>query len=402
MPLFHVPTIYAMTLLVMTLLGLLLVFAWLQNRSVRALLWWGGGNIAMAAALGLLFLRGHIPQFLSLDLAYVILFSAAGMILQGALMFDGRRISPWLVFGGAVLWFAACQVPSFYESVTARTVLVSATISIYVGSCALSFYAGRRERLLSRWPLIVLLAINSALFGIRIPLSLIYPLAQSAVNSIEALQSPWFAAASASVLLFTAAMNFLFLAMVKERAESIQKHAAMTDPLTGLLNRRALIERAEEMSGQGGIALAMFDLDRFKSINDEFGHATGDAVLNVFAAAIRPKLNGDMAAGRLGGEEFALIWRGKAAEDMYAFADAIRRKFAVAACEVDGKLINATLSAGIAAAPAAGASLSDLMKEADRNLYCAKSAGRDRIVFLADAPALAPQHAVNRRAFRAA
>lgn len=91
MPLLYVPTICVLMLSVMVLLGALALFAFLQNRAIRALAWWSAAVLAMAAALGLLCLRGMIPDSYSVDLAYMVLFTACALMLEGTRCFEGKR-----------------------------------------------------------------------------------------------------------------------------------------------------------------------------------------------------------------------------------------------------------------------------------------------------------------------
>jgi len=373
----HVPTIYALTVAIMLLHMVMLTFAWVQNRNVRALLCWGLGNGGMGIALALLFLRGSIPQFLSIDVAYALLIMACGLILRGSHDFAGIRSSNVVIFGGAVLWLITCQIPQLYGSVTARTVIVSGILSFYVGAAAYSFYRSREERLLSRWPLIILMAFNSVLFAARIPLAILYPLAPGAATSVDALQSPWFAAASAAVLFFNTAMNFLFLSMVKERAELVQKRSADTDPLTGLLNRRAFLENAERIAASGHVSLAMIDLDRFKQINDRFGHEIGDETLRLFARMVREEVGERAVVGRMGGEEFAIVAQ-SAGEKLRIIVERLSQRFTDEGKSIQGAATGATFSAGIA--NASGAPVSDLLRFADKALYIAKSSGRNRVL----------------------
>jgi hypothetical protein len=136
MPLLYVPTIYVLMLSVMVLLGALTFFAWLQNRAIRALAWWSGAVLVMAAALGLLCLRGTIPDVYSVDLAYLVLFTACALMLEGARCFEGKRPSPAVLLAGALAWIAACQIPALYDSATARMIIVSAAVGFYSLGCA--------------------------------------------------------------------------------------------------------------------------------------------------------------------------------------------------------------------------------------------------------------------------
>lgn len=373
----HVPTVYAMTLMVAALLGFLLISVWFQNREVRAMLWWGTGNLVLALGLWLLTMRGQLPQFYTIAVAFFLIFTAAAMFVKGAVDFNRIRVNPLYLSIGPVLWLVVCQIPEFYGSVTARTVFVSAVVSVTMLACGVVFFVGRAERVMSRWPLIMLFASIGVLFAVRVPLAILYPLEQRATNTVEALQTPWYSTTSAIVLALITAMAFLMLATVKERAELIQKRAAETDPLTGLLNRRAFLEAAEKAFKGRDAALAMLDLDRFKRINDRFGHEIGDDVLVKFAATVRIHQGEGWVIGRLGGEEFAVVANKHAAE-LHARIDNIRSAFETAAKTIAGAEVEATFSAGIAGGR--GRSIRELMRDADKALYLAKACGRNRIV----------------------
>ncbi|WFU24288.1 GGDEF domain-containing protein [Bradyrhizobium sp. CB1717] len=387
MPLLYVPTIYVLMLSVMVLLGGLTFFAWLQNRAVRALAWWGGAVLVMAAALGLLCLRGVIPDVYSVDLAYVVLFTACALMLEGARCFEGRRASPVVLLAGAVTWIAACQVPALYESATARMIIVSAAMGLYSLGCAYVLWTGRAEPLLSRWPLIVLTALGGGLFLVRIPLAVMHPLAAAPVTSFDALQSFWFAIVSTFTLLFVIAINYLFLALTKERSELMHKRASMTDALTGLANRRAFLDFAAQRlkaPANETVAFLLFDLDLFKSINDSHGHAMGDRVLRLFAQTLSANLPKGSFAGRLGGEEFAAIVSGPDRQAVIAAAEHVRESFATAARVVDGIPIAATVSVGLAHADSEPAGIEALCERADKALYTAKALGRNRVATAVD------------------
>jgi diguanylate cyclase (GGDEF)-like protein len=154
--------------------------------------------------------------------------------------------------------------------------------------------------------------------------------------------------------------------------------AADTDYLTGLLNRRAFdLEFAEQhdRAQRSGLplALAMFDLDHFKQINDRFGHASGDRALCDFAALLERELRGGDTLARVGGEEFAVILFGIGLDDAVAFAARIGAELA-RPVGADQPALSA--SAGVAALSERDATPEALLLVADRALYAAKEAGR--------------------------
>jgi diguanylate cyclase (GGDEF)-like protein len=177
-------------------------------------------------------------------------------------------------------------------------------------------------------------------------------------------------------------LPFLRVAMSKERAELEQRKAALTDALTGVANRRAFFDRGSPLlewsiAERRPVALLLFDLDRFKEINDSAGHQAGDRVLQAFcdlvAASIRP---GDLF-GRLGGEEFGYLLTDASMAHALHTAERLRRDFA--AISFPHLPVNPTVSVGVAMASEAGRNLSMLLALADRALYRAKADGRNRV-----------------------
>ncbi|KQV83736.1 diguanylate cyclase [Rhizobium sp. Root1220] len=150
-----------------------------------------------------------------------------------------------------------------------------------------------------------------------------------------------------------------------------------TDVLSGLPNRRAFTEALEGIDGQA--CLAIFDVDRFKTINDRFGHACGDAVIVAVAAALAASFGGKSVAARLGGEEFGAIVVGEAREARIEQVRAACAMLAERAIVADGCAIEITVSAGIAEF-GAGRSKEAVYSAADKALYLAKALGRNRVV----------------------
>jgi diguanylate cyclase (GGDEF)-like protein/PAS domain S-box-containing protein len=168
----------------------------------------------------------------------------------------------------------------------------------------------------------------------------------------------------------------------RQRQEAELRHLADHDPLTGLLNRRAFeraleqhLARARRYGVQG--ALLMIDLDGFKAVNDQHGHGTGDAVLAGVAEALRTRLRTSDLLARLGGDEFAALLPAAdhaQAEHVARIAVGVVRDLSPA----DGPPVSASVGAAVIADPELTAD--GVQREADRALYAAKRAGRDRFV----------------------
>jgi diguanylate cyclase (GGDEF)-like protein len=376
-----VNTLFLVTIYVEAILGLLLLFAWVQNTAITAVAWWGFAHLLRAASVMLFGLYGSVSDLISIDLANAVLFTSFAVTWTGARLFDHRRAQPALLFAGAAMWLIASRVPGFADSVDVRVLLSSGIITAYTWATAFEFWRGRSEPLVSRWPAIFMLFAHGALYLLRTPLIALLPWLPI---GNQVFGSVWPTVLSFEALLFTIAIAFILLAMAKERTEHRHKTAALVDPLTGISNRRAFLQDGQahlkrQATDPHPTAVMLLDLDNFKSINDRFGHAVGDRVLEIFADVSSGCLRRIDLFGRLGGEEFAALLRDTTRERAMAVAEQIRTGFAGAAREVDGRPIAATVSIGIVISHDGVLDLSALLAQADHALYRAKDAGRNRV-----------------------
>jgi diguanylate cyclase (GGDEF)-like protein len=162
-----------------------------------------------------------------------------------------------------------------------------------------------------------------------------------------------------------------------------ERHA-QTDPLTGVLNRRSLIERLDAACVRAQarglpIALLFIDLDHFKQINDTYGHPAGDACLAAVVAPIQSELRQSDVIGRYGGEEFVVILSSADCAAAQLIAERIRERVAAVRVTGFGEPIRLTCSIGVAASDALAVWGHALVAKADAAVYAAKRAGRDRV-----------------------
>jgi diguanylate cyclase (GGDEF)-like protein len=265
-----VPTLFAVTLFITVIGGLLLLFAFLQNRNTPALALWGIGYLVGAAGAALLSGQAAaIPNVWAVGAANALLCTAYGFMWCGARSFEGRRVSLIGLAIGPVLWI-----------------------------------------------------------------------------------------------------------------ELEQRLAAETDLLTGVPNRRAFFDRGNPLlehfiAERQPAALLLFDLDRFKDINDTAGHQAGDQVLRAFCDLVGTSVRPGDLFGRLGGEEFAYLMANVSVTQALQTAERLRLQFA--ALQFADLAITPTVSVGVAMASEAGRNLSALLALADRALYRAKADGRNRV-----------------------
>jgi diguanylate cyclase (GGDEF)-like protein len=159
---------------------------------------------------------------------------------------------------------------------------------------------------------------------------------------------------------------------------------ASRDVLTGLHNRRHLVENFESMiaaarSTGTSLAVALFDVDRFKYINDNYGHLAGDTVLVALAQLMGEHAPSGAMVARWGGEEYFIALPGADAATGVKFADDLRRRCAQQGIVVEGRVIHCTLSVGVAVYPAAGITTEQLFQAADVAMYQAKNDGRNLV-----------------------
>ena len=370
-----------MTIYVEAILGLLLLFVWAQNTAINAVAWWGFAHLLRAASVMLFGLYGSISDLISIDFANALLLTSFALTWTGARVFDHQRPQPILLFGGAAVWLIACRIPGFAQAYDVRVLMASAIITTYTWATAYEFWRGRDEPLVSRWPAIFMLFAHGALYLLRTPLGAILPWSPTG-NQVFA--SVWLTVFSFEALLFTISIAFILLAMAKERIEYPHKTASLIDPLTGVANRRAFLQDGEALLKRQAtdprpIAVMLLDLDHFKSVNDRFGHAIGDRVLEIFADVAGSSMRHVDLFGRLGGEEFAALLRDTTHERALAVAEQIRADFAAATRDVQGRPVTATVSIGVVISHDAVLDLSALLAQADHALYRAKDLGRNRV-----------------------
>ncbi|WP_035068032.1 PAS domain S-box protein [Nitratidesulfovibrio termitidis] len=171
----------------------------------------------------------------------------------------------------------------------------------------------------------------------------------------------------------------------RKRLEQALMREATTDPLTGIRNRRQFFADAEREMGRAvryghPLAVLMLDLDRFKRVNDRFGHHAGDAVLRGCVQACQQALRDTDILGRLGGEEFAAVLLETDMDDALAAAERLRRAVEEMDVPFSGQQLRCTVSIGLALRGAGDSALDDILRRADSALYAAKEAGRNRVM----------------------
>lgn len=244
-------------------------------------------------------------------------------------------------------------------------------------------------------PALLWCALTYSLFG-TVLLTLAVSVCILIAVSVGVLDAPTSSAYIDSTLSVRLGVIFLALGPLTVASINVARnellrtldYAANHDSLTGTLLRRAFIERSEACIAQqrgraASVAVLMLDIDHFKRINDQYGHAAGDTALIEFVAAITPALRADDLLGRLGGEEFAVLMPDVSLDAALRVAERLRNEVQGHAVALEsGETIHLTVSIGLNWQAAAGAQLRQMLLSADEALYQAKAAGRNQTVSL--------------------
>lgn len=358
----------------------------------REMGFWAAGHLLVGLGCLLRLFHGTLPSFVAIGLSNLGVLAGYAAIAIGTVLFTGGAISRTAILSGSCValgWLVWGQ----YAPVETRIVVTG------LATTALSLLAASALRDRQGSPLLPSQRFVRAMFALHG----LFFLGRTAVT-LSGLESeiPFtganFAATMIEGVLWSAFAPAALLMMVREETEQRLTVAAESDFLTGIDNRRAFMAKAAKLieSDASAACVVVFDLDHFKTINDRHGHATGDEVLRTFCRVVEGELSPGDVFGRLGGEEFAAVFRACRAADAQRLAAALSKLYTAEVARRFPLSLRATASAGVAA-KRPGAGLAELLGEADGALYLAKKAGRDQAV-IAETRSVAPSPARETRA----
>jgi diguanylate cyclase (GGDEF)-like protein len=371
------PTLMVMQSFALACAGAVLLVAWSQNRKIIPWALWGVADIIAATGILSLMLGYTSHQPVWFIAGGILMPLHAGLMWKAARTIDSKSAPLIIVSLGPAVVGLGNFVPVLRDAAGSLSLIVG---SAYFFAAATSLARGRKERLTARVPLIIFIVVQAAFYLIGTYSTFSSSTGQDGVPSIMSL----FGLIYFESIIFALGTSVFILALVKERNEAAGMAAARMDSLTGIANRAAFMETAQRLLERcrrdgAPVSVMMFDLDRFKAVNDKHGHAVGDAVLRKFCELAAGALRPTDVFGRLGGEEFAVELPGSSIEAAFARAERIRASFAASCRFVEEQQVEATVSCGLAVSLKADESLSALLKESDTALYLAKAEGRNRV-----------------------
>jgi diguanylate cyclase (GGDEF)-like protein len=370
-------TLLAIAVFTPAVAGCLLLLSWLQHQRIVALGVWGFGFITASVATTLIIVaRGTIPDFWSIIVGNALLAVAYGILWSGARKFDSKNVSVLLALAGVLVWLVACSIGPIYARPEARATVMAAIGICYTLLAVLELWRSRGDGAW-RWPIMLLLLGHAASIPIHIPVAGAWKHPDPA--HVDLLTFMIFEAAFVSICA-----AYLFGGLVKDRIALSYQQASLTDPLTGVANRREFFQTGERLLtrtrfARQPVALLMFDLDQFKRINDRYGHHAGDEVLTAFCKVAKSQMRPADLFGRIGGEEFASLLLDTGLEDAVWLAERMRGAFAAASHNVGEHIFSSTVSVGVAVLDDGRSDLGALLDAADQALYRAKALGRNRV-----------------------
>lgn len=343
-----------------------------------------GGDYMITWSIGLMIIVAHVLAYclhvnfpgpwlgalvvVSLPLGVAALYASARQFAYG-----GDPIRPTLAIVAPYLAIVLPLLAAGYDGI--GLIIQNATVAALLASCGWIYFRTRQEAPLpvtALAGLYVVLGISFALCGAVLLTEAQWRIGHAPDNWAERLNIV------VAVICMTA-MGALSVTVDQSRLARRHRLDAMTDQLTGLLNRRALFQAFGGKIVSPRRAVVIFDLDHFKQVNDRYGHATGDEVIRLFASVLRESLRENDTAARLGGEEFVMILSGITPDQARQVAERIAHAFAALRVDTPTGLLTCTVSAGIGFPDAAGSLFEQVLSRADAELYEAKRAGRNRV-----------------------
>jgi len=371
------------------LIGLLLFavrrqFAAALQPSLR---WWILATLVHPIGFLLIGLRELVSDWWSTVLSNTLIALAFAAFAISLRLFNGspqRRARLYALVGATTLlafWYAIVD-----RDEPMRHGTIQGLFELLPGSSARSIYRQGQERTITGHITGAMFLLGTAVMAWRGAVYLFVPeIVLPQVGSAIFVASPLQIAAYACGGLLPVVSTIGFLLMCTEFNQRELARAATLDYLTGICNRRAiedLASRSIAAARRHGMpmALMIIDVDHFKNINDEFGHQAGDVALVETVKRIRDSLRSEDLVGRLGGEEFVAVMPNTDASSALAAAERMRASFSDAPMHLGERELLITVSIGVAVLDAQDAVYSQLLRRADRAMYGAKAAGRNKVM----------------------
>jgi diguanylate cyclase (GGDEF)-like protein len=380
-----------MVLLILLLTQLVLACAWAiggwrLSLSQRASRLWSASALAGAAALSLMLLRGHWPDWLACAVGDFGVVLAVLLLLRGALAFLRLDLRDRELASVAALALGVrLMIEAWPRHAETLPVLVNCAMLVWLLARSVWLCYPTLKQEFGEGVAFALVSPQLAMagvLGLRLGMGLWSPLAAASPLQTE---SPFNLAVALLLLILSLVAHGMLLMMVLLRLVHKLRRLSQRDSLTGLYNRA---EWMRQLQGQHrwllrygeGFGVLMIDIDHFKGFNDLHGHAAGDAVLETVAQVLTASAREADVLGRIGGEEFAVLLPRADAATARRAAERLRQALADTEIAWKQQPLRVTVSIGVAVADDPDETPAEVLERADRALYQAKGTGRNRSV----------------------
>lgn len=356
------------------LFGFTMLINSMANPGLRGAYWFVASNFAGGTALALQGSREHLPVAVGIVLSNLLFVVELVCLNRAVTSFLGRMQQMWMAVLGVCLLglVGVVYFSALHPNIPVRVAVISAMMSL--------------PSLMTAWVL-----FGPAEPGVRTAARLLGGvfLFFAAVNSVRGYMVYRYHVPSFYFiwldLVVIAGIAFCFIWMSAAQLRGDLEKLAMTDPLTGVLNRRAIeievLRLLQTAARNGGtISAIMLDMDHFKGINDHFGHHAGDLALRTVADALRHSVRATDVLARLGGDEFMVVLPETPQSTANAIAERIRTEISELKVRAEEHEFEVRVSVGVTTLAGQLVALEELIKLSDRALYAAKAAGRNRVV----------------------
>lgn len=381
-----IKTIFLCLILTNVSMSFILLAYWKNQKTYSGFALWTIGASVISSAYASFALRGVIPDFISIFVASGLSLFSAVARTDALGKFTGESKQKFLYILGALGTIFLFVFTYLHNDIIIRLIVFSVFVVIILSfQMKMLLKHSKSNRTLS--------AIFFALNFIFIMTTII----RATDISFSAKPQEVFSANTVNIIFFFSLIIYdsmgsvIFVLMNSNRlteeltaAQKLLEMLASTDHLTGLFNRRKFFEKAnEEMErfrrSKTLLSAAYIDIDNFKSLNDKFGHAAGDEVLRKVTDIIKKGVRGIDTAGRIGGEEFCILFPATSVKDSVMVMERLRRDVADIEIIFAGKTIKTTISAGVTEAGEHDKTSDNLIMRADKLLLKAKQLGKNQI-----------------------
>lgn len=365
-------TLFVADICVLVISAIAYLGIFFRYREDQYWLLWIGANLVLASGLVVYALWPDVPPHLAV-IADALLMMGFSLRLAAVRSFGGRRTR---IVSSLATLLAIGTIVAAASTYSVGFTLVNITLTVQSLLIAYEFWRDRHDRLSSRYGLVAAYILMAASFATRAGQGLFLP--EQIITYIP--YDPVLQFHLLIALIHVTAGSMLVLSLASERSAQSLEAAANRDPLTGLYNRRAFETQLRKCMSQDAVSIVLVDIDRFKAINDRYGHTAGDAVLRKVSAVFSHIVGTQGHVARVGGEEFAVVVTAVQSHQILIIAERLRQGIEAEAVPFGPHTIRVTASLGIAHKPQAGGDPMELFKVADRALYRAKASGRNACI----------------------